>query len=59
MSIGSARAVIATASAFLALLCVTAAFITGLANGVLLLATIFAAVYAWAVGAFNRDFWSH
>jgi hypothetical protein len=44
-------------SAVLTLLCVVVAWVTGLANGVLVLATIFAAVFAWSVGAFRASFW--
>ncbi len=54
---GSARPVIAAASFLLTLLCVVLAVFAGVANGLLVLATIFAAVFAWAVGAFRRGFW--
>ena len=49
---------IAWASGLLALLCVVLVVVTLRANGLLILATIFAAVFAWSVGAFNRNFWS-
>lgn len=56
---GSARVVIGLASLNLTILCVVLAFFAGTANGLLLLATIFAAVFAWAAGAHTRGFWSH
>lgn len=55
---GSARPLIAWASVLLTVLCVVAAFLTGRANGVLVLALLFAATFAWSVGAFTRGFWS-
>lgn len=55
---GSALVLIQYVSVLLALLCVVLAFIFGVANGLLVLATIFAAVFAWSVGAFNKGFWS-
>lgn len=57
---GSARIVIGMAALVLTLLCVVLACVVGLSNGLLVLALIFAAVYAWAAGAFARDghFWS-
>jgi len=55
--IGSARPVIAWASFVLTLLCVVLAVLAGVANGLLLLATIFAATFAWSVGCFNRAYW--
>jgi len=55
--IGSARVVIGMASLNLTILCVVLAFVAGVANGLLVLATIFAAVFAWAAGAFSRSFW--
>ena len=56
--IGSARVVIGMASLNLTILCVVLAFIAGVANGLLVLATLFAAVFAWAAGAFSRSFWT-
>lgn len=47
---GSARPLIALASAVLTLLCVALAVALGVANGLLLLATIFVVVHAWALG---------
>lgn len=47
---GSARPLIALASALLTLLCVALAFVFGVANGLLILATIFVVVHAWALG---------
>lgn len=54
---GSAMPLIRWASGLLTLLCVVLAVITGVANGLLVLATIFAAVFAWANGAFTSGFW--
>ncbi len=45
------------ASGMLALLCVVLAFVAGVANGLLLLATIFAGVLAWSCGMFTAGFW--
>lgn len=58
LRVGSAVVLIRYVSAVLTLLCVAVAWVTGLANGVVLLATFFAAVFAWSVGALSRDFWS-
>ena len=55
--IGSARVVIAAAAFLLALLCVVLAFVAGVANGLLILATVFAVIFAWAVGALRASFW--
>lgn len=52
------RVVIGMTSLNLTILCVALAFVAGVANGLLVLATIFAAVFAWAAGAFSRSFWS-
>lgn len=49
--------VIRYASFLLTLLCVVLAVVAGAANGLLLLATIFAATFAWSVGFFNRAYW--
>lgn len=54
---GSARPIIAWASGLLTLLCVALAFVAGVANGLLLLATIFAAIAIWALGGFSRQLW--
>lgn len=54
---GSARPLIAWAALVLTLLCVVLAVVVGRANGLLVLATVFAVVFAWAVGAFTRWFW--
>lgn len=54
---GSARPLIAWVSLLLALLCVLLAFLAGIDNGLLVLATVFAVIFAWAVGAFTRAFW--
>ncbi|WP_141651292.1 hypothetical protein [Microbacterium sp. 3J1] len=54
---GSARIVIGMAALNLTILCVVLACFAGVANGLLVLATIFAAVFAWAAGAFTRSFW--
>lgn len=56
--VGTARVLIGMAAFMLTLICVVAAFVVGVANGLLVLATIFAAVFAWSVGAFNKGFWS-
>lgn len=53
----SARPLIAWAALLLALICVAAAFATGMRNGVLVLGTVFAVVFIWAVGGFTRAFW--
>lgn len=54
---GSVRVVIGMASLNLTILCVVLACFAGVANGLLVLATLFAAVFAWAVGAYSRSFW--
>lgn len=54
---GSALTLISYASALLTLLCVVLAFVAGIANGLLVLATISAAIFAWSVGFFNRAYW--
>lgn len=55
--IGTARVVIASASAFLLLLCVALAVVFGVANGLLVLATVFLGVFAWAVRAHDASCW--
>lgn len=55
---GGARIVIGMAAMMLSLLCVVLAFIFGVANGLLVLATIFAGVFFWAIGAYHRAFWA-
>lgn len=55
---GSARPLIAWVALLLTLLCVVLAVVTVRANGLLVMATIFAAVHAWAVGAHKKNFWS-
>lgn len=55
---GSGRVIIGMASLNLTLLCVVLAVLAGVANGLLVLATIFAATFAWSVGAFSRSFWT-
>ncbi len=57
LRIGSARVTIATVATFLTLLCSGLAAAFGVANGLLILALIFAAVLAWALGAFTKRFW--
>lgn len=54
---GSARITIGLAALMLTLLCVVLACIAGVTNGLLVLATIFAATFAWAIGAFSGTFW--
>lgn len=49
---------IGMAAMMLSLLCVVLAFIFGVANGLLVLATIFAGVFFWAIGAYHRAFWA-
>lgn len=56
--IGGTRVVIATGAMLLTLLCVGLAIEVGVRNGLLILAIIFAVVYAWAIGAFSPGFWS-
>lgn len=55
---GTARVVIGMASFFLTVLCVVLAFVFGVANGLLVLATVFLGVFIWAVGAYRSTFWS-
>lgn len=54
---GSARPLIAWVSLLLTLLCVVLAVVVGRANGLLILALFFTAVFTWAVGGFTRQFW--
>lgn len=54
---GSALPLIRVASLVLTLLCVVLALAAGIANGLLVLATIFAAVFIWSVGGFTKQFW--
>lgn len=51
------RVVVGMAALNLTILCVVLAFFAGVANGLLILATLFSAVFAWAAGAFSRSFW--
>lgn len=55
---GSALTLIAWTSGLLTLLCVVLSLIFMVANGLLILATVFAAIFAWSIGAFSRSFWS-
>ncbi len=55
---GSARVVLGLLFLWLTILCVVLAFIFGVANGLLVLATVFAVGFAWAAGAFSSSFWS-
>lgn len=55
--IGTARATIAAAAAFLTLLCVVLAFIVGVNNGLMVLATVFFAVTVVALGAHRLAYW--
>lgn len=57
LRMGTARVTIAAVAMFLTLLCVGLAVGFRVANGLLVLALIFAAVYAWAVGAFTKRYW--
>lgn len=54
---GSARPLIAWLALLAALLCVVLAFVGRVDNGLMVLATVFAVIFAWAVGAFTRAFW--
>ncbi|MDA4893266.1 hypothetical protein [Microbacterium resistens] len=45
-------------SLLLTVLCLVLALVTMRANGLLLLATVFAVVFSWAVGGFTRGFWT-
>lgn len=54
---GTARPVIAWIALLLTVLCVVLAVVTMRANGLLVLALIFAFTFAWAVGALTRAFW--
>lgn len=55
---GSAWALLQWSSGLLALLCAVLAVVALQANGLLVLATIFAAIYIWSVGAHQSTFWS-
>lgn len=55
--IGSARATIAAAAVFLTLFCVVLAFIAGVNNGLMVLATVFFAVTVVALGAHRLTYW--
>lgn len=56
--IGTARVTIAAAAAFLTLLSVVLAFIAGVNNGLMVLATVFLVVFVFAVGAHRRAYWA-
>lgn len=48
---------ISWASALLTLLCVVLALVVGVANGLLVLATVFVAIFTWSVGGFKASSW--
>lgn len=54
---GSARPLIAWAALLLTLLFVVLAVVAGRANGLLVLATVFAGVFVWALGAHRASWW--
>lgn len=55
---GSARVVIGMASLVLTVLSLVLwLFVSRERDGLLLLVTVFAAVFLWAIGAFTRQFW--
>ncbi|WP_157541024.1 hypothetical protein [Microbacterium sp. XT11] len=57
--IGSARVVIGMASLVLSVsTLVLWLFVSRERDGLLLLATVFLAVFLWAIGAFTRGFWT-
>lgn len=57
--IGSARVVIGMASLILTLLSLFLWLVTSRErDGLLLLVTIFAVTFIWAIGAFTRSFWT-
>lgn len=57
LRIGSALPLIRLASLVLTLLCVVVAWVTVRANGVLVLATVFAAIHLGSWGVFTRAWW--
>lgn len=57
LRIGSALPLIRLVSLLLTLLCVVVAWVTLRANGVLVLAAIFAVIFLWSCGVFTREFW--
>lgn len=54
LRIGSALPLIRLASGLLMVLCLVIVWVTLTANGVLLAATIFAAIFLWSFGVFSR-----
>lgn len=56
--LGSALPLIRLASGLLTVLCLVVVWVTLTANGVLLLATVFAAIFLWSFGVFTRAFWA-
>lgn len=54
---GSARPLIAVASLLLTVLCLVLVVVRMQADGVLILATVFAGVHVWAIGAHRKSFW--
>ena len=54
---GSARPLIAWIALLFTVLCVVIAVVTMRANGVLILAGVFLAVWVWAIGAHRWSFW--
>lgn len=55
---GSVRPLIGAMSLLLTVLCLVLAWVSGVANGVLLLATVFAVVWVWSIGGFTAAFWN-
>lgn len=54
---GSALPLIQLVSLVLTLLCLAVVWVSMTANGVLVLATIFAVTFLWSCGVFSRAFW--
>lgn len=58
LRIGSALPLIRLASGLLTALCLVIVWVSMTANGVMVIATIFAAIFLWSIGAYTRGFWS-
>lgn len=57
LRIGSAMPLIQIASGLLTVLCLALVWVSMTANGVLVLATVFAATFLWSIGAFRASTW--
>lgn len=58
LRVGSALPLIRLASGLLMVLCLVVVWVTLTANGVLVAATVFAAIFLWSCGVFSRSFWA-